>query len=199
MSCVGDAFKPKPLVAAELMTEFGGVEDTEELRADGPFRKDYTFVPGFSDMRYQRDCDLSKLHRGEIRGSEVRTLSHNLRWYRATMGKGADPDNTRVVAAVSEGYRPVTIKDRGKEWFKDLPPRSIEMPDGTIKSAGGDLTLFVCDRDVAAKNAMRKKIKTEESVQGMEFEKGGLGTVKIKGADPYVERTIGTQPREANQ
>jgi hypothetical protein len=193
-----DPYKPKQLVDANLVTEFGGVEDMEQFKDEGPGYNSYTFVPGFSDMRYQRDLDLARLHRGEIKGKDVRTLDWNCRWFRTTKGAGSEPDNTRTVHAKADGYRPAMWDDIGKvPWLTEAPPGASKGPDGTIRISGGDLQLMVIDKAGAAKIAMRRKIRTEESVDGMEFATGGLGSVgkSVKGADPYVEKTIGTQAK----
>ena len=192
-----DGFKPRPLVDANLVTDFGGVELTPEFMAEGTGQKDYTYVPGFSEMQVNRQLDLAALHRGEIRGKDVRTLDYNARWYRCA-NKAGEADNGRAVAALNEGYVPATKNDIGKPWLTKLPPRAQIMPDGTIRISGGDLQLFVTGKENAAKNAMRKKIRTEEMVDGMEFSSGGLGTV-TKVADPYVEKTIGTPANGGNQ
>ena len=192
-----DPYKPKQLVDANLVTEFGGVELTPEFLAEGVSGRDYLYVPGASDLRVQRDTDLARFHRGEIKGKDVKTLDWNARWFRTVKGTGSDPDNTRTVHAKSEGYRAATEKDIGAPWLTHMPPGAVKGPDGTIRSAGGDLQLYVIDGAGAAKLAMRRKIRTEESVDGMEFAAGGLGSIgkSVKGADPYVEKTIGTQAK----
>lgn len=186
-------FKPKQLIDANQITEFGGVELSAEFIAEGMAQRDYLYVPGGSDARYNRDKDLSRLYRGEIKGNEVRVLQHNVRWFRTVKGAGTDPDNTRVVHAKNQGYRPATNADLGQPWLTEMPPGGMLAPDGTIKTAGGDLALFVADQRTAARNAMRKKMATEQSVDGMEFKTGGLGQVggRLAGADPFVEKTIG--------
>lgn len=201
-----DPFKPKPLVSANVLTEFGGVEMTPEFMNEGPAQRDYLYVPGPSDRRYERDIALSALHRGEIKANEVPTLEHNVRWFRIVSGAGSDPDMKRTVTAKTQGYRPVLWDEIGEgRVITDYPPGAMKAPDGTVRLAGGDQALFICDRANAARNAMRKKIRTEDSVDGMEFkvdENGaGLGTVgkQLRGADPYVQRTIGTEPREATK
>ena len=199
---MADGFKPKPLVDANLVTEFGGVEDLEQFKQEGPFRQDYLYVPGGSDMRYKRDTDLSRLYRGEIRAGEVATMDFNPRWFRCTEGgKGSNPDQTRPVQAMNDGYKAATKADVGQPWLTALPPNAVVAPDGTIRNSGGDLQLFVADKTTAARNAMRKKIKAEDSVQGMEFQAGGLGQVgkQHQGADPYVEKTIGTNAKGATK
>ena len=187
-------FKPKPLVAVNLVTEFGGVEDLEEFRnGEDPLARDYLRVPGPSEKRYERDQAIAAHFRGEIKGDEVPVLTHNARWFRAVKGSGSDPDNTRLIHAKNEGYRPVMQSDIGPgKVITALPPGAQVAADGTIKTAGGDLVLFIADQKTAARNAMRKKIRAEESVDGMEFQAGGLGEVGAKAkADPLVEKTIG--------
>jgi hypothetical protein len=188
-----NGFKPKPLVDANLVTEYGGIEDMEQFRDEGAGQHDYTYVPGSSDARVARDGDLTRLHRGEIRAKEVRTLDHNCRWFRMVKGAGSDPDMMRAAHATNQGYRAATQKDIGQPWMTALPPGGRIAPDGTIKSSGGDLALYVIDKQGAAKIAMRKKIATEEAVDGMAFQAGGLGAVggQVKGAAPTVDRKLG--------
>lgn len=197
-----DAFKPKPLVDAALNTEFGGVEDLDQFKTDGAAQRDYLRVPGFSDMRYKRDTDLSEYYRGEIKGKDVSTLDWNARWFKTVKGAGNDPDTSRLVHAKGQGYRVVMWDEIGKvPWLTEAPPNAIKAPDGSIRISGGDLTLCVADKDAAARNAMRKKIRAEESVDGMQFKDGGLGAVgdKVKGAEPYVQRSIGTPAKGDTQ
>jgi hypothetical protein len=190
-------FKPKPLVDVNLVTEFGGIEITDEFRNEGVSQGDYSYVPGFSEMRVNRELDLAALHRGEIKGKDVRTLDWNCRWFRRTE-KNGQPDNSRIIDGKNDGYRPVTKDDEGKPFMKTLPPNAYYAPDGVVTISGGDLVLMVADKERAAKNAMRKKIHTEEMVDGMEFSSGGLGVVG-KAAGAYVEKTIGTQAKGDNQ
>jgi hypothetical protein len=183
----------KQLVNANLITEFGGVEETPDFRNEGVAQHDYTYVPGFSDLRRKRDTELGQLARNEIRANEVSTLPVNVRWYRTVQGKGSEPDMMRAYAAQNQGYKAVTKADIGQPWLTRLPPGAIEAPDGTIRSSGGDLALYVINQQGAARNAYRKKKATEDMIDGMEMKAGGLGHVaqSHKGADPVVEKTIG--------
>jgi hypothetical protein len=190
-------FKPKKLVDANLVTEFGAIELTDEFRSEGVGQRDYSYVPGFSEKRVNRELDLAALHRGEIKGRDVRTLDENLRWFRRTE-KNGQPDNSRIVDGKNQGYRPVTRSDVGQSWMTEPPPNSYFAADGVCTISGGDLVLMVCDKEHAARNAMRKKILTEEMVDGMEFTSGGLGNVG-KHAEAFVEKTIGTQAKGDNQ
>jgi hypothetical protein len=190
-------FKPKPLVDANLVTEFGAIELTDEFRREGASQGDYSYVPGFSEMRVNRELDLAALHRGDIKGKDVRTLDWNCRWFRRTE-KNGNPDNGRITAAKNQGYRPVTKNDEGSAFMTRLPPNAYYAADGVVTNSGGDLVLFVADKEHAARNAMRKKMLTEEMVDGMEFTSGGLGNVG-KHAQAYVEKTIGTQAKGDTQ
>lgn len=190
---MADGFKPKPLVDANLVTPFGGIEDLESFKVEGPARHDYSYVPGHSDKVVDRELALAKLHRGEIRAKDVPTLDWNVRWYRRA-AKDGDPDNRRLVAARNEGYRPMTKEDIGKPWLTEMPPGAHEAPDGTIRSSGGDLQLFYAPKEAAARNAMRKKILTEEMVDGMDMSFVQAGE-KVKGASPTVSKQIGNITR----
>jgi hypothetical protein len=190
-------FKPKPLVDVNLVTEFGGIEITDEFRNEGVSQGDYSYVPGFSEMRVNRELDLAALHRGEIKGKDVRTLNENLRWVRRTERNG-NPDNSRVIKAKGDGYRPVVRGDEGQPYMTRLPPNAYYAADGVVTNSGGDLVLMIADKEHAARNAMRKKILTEEMVDGMEFTSGGLGNVG-KHAQAYVEKTIGTHAKGDSQ
>lgn len=183
----------KPLVNVNLVTEFGGIEDLESFKAEGPTQRDYTYVPGFSEMRVKRDLALGAYKRHEIKASEVPILPVNLRWFRTVKGTGSDPDQMRIAHSKNLGYRAVTKADVGQPWLTAEPPGAQVAPDGTLKSAAGDLVLMMVDQQGAARNAMRRKIATEDMVDGMEMAEGGLGVVgkSHKGADPVVTKVIG--------
>jgi len=182
----------KPLVDINLVTEFGGIEDLESFKVEGPTQRDYTYVPGFSEMRHKRDMDLGAFHRHEIKANEVSILPVNLRWFRTVKGSGSDPDQMRIAHSRNLGYRAVEKKDIGQPWLTAMPPGAQVAPDGTIKSAAGDLVLCMVDQQGAARNAMRRKIATEDMVDGMEMMDGGLGVVgKTLKADPVITKQIG--------
>jgi hypothetical protein len=190
---VDNPFKPRPLVDVNVISEFGGVEDTKEFQEDGVGQRDYTYVPGFSDLRVARDLDLARLHRNEIKGRDVSTLPVNMRWFRTVKGTGSDPDQMRMAQARNQKYRAATKSDIGQPWLTELPPGGQIAPDGTIKSAAGDLALYVLDRENAAKIAIRRKKNIDETVSAVEFQVGGLGQVgsQHKGANPTVDTKIG--------
>jgi hypothetical protein len=188
--------KERQLVDANQITDFGGVEgDLASLDNETGFRHDYTYVPGFSDLRYELDVAKGEVHRHERRASELPILPVNMRWFRTVLGKGSDPDQMRAYAALNQGYRPANKTDVGQQWLTKLPPGAKYAPDGSIQSAGGDLALYVIDQQGAARNAYRKKKATEEMVDGMEMKAGGLGHIaqQHKGADPTVVKQIGAE------
>ncbi len=175
--------KKKPLVDINLVTEFGGIEDLESFKAEGITQRDYTYVPGFSDMRQKRDLDLGAYKRHELKAREVSVLPVNMRWFRTVKGTGSDPDQMRIAHSHNLGYRAATKDDIGQRNSAAL----------AAMKAAGDLVLCVADQQTAARNAMRRKIATEDMVDGMEMSEGGLGAIgkQLKGADPVVTKTIG--------
>lgn len=185
-----DGFGPKPLVDVNLTTEFGEIHESDVFNADGVQHHDYTYVPGFSEMKVERDLAIAKLHRREIKPNEVPLLPVNLRWFRTVKGTGSDPDQMKVAHARNLGYRAATKEDIGKPYLTAMPPGGILAADGTIKTAAGDNILMVIDQRGAAKNAMRKKILTEQMVDGIQYANDGLGGVgaKAKGADPSITK-----------
>jgi hypothetical protein len=193
---VDNPFKPRPLVDVNVVSEFGAFHEAEgTTEAESLENRDYTYVPGFSNMRKTRDLDLARLHRGEIKGKEVSTLPVNMRWFRTVKGSGSDPDQMRMAAARNNKYRAVTKADLDAKhpWLTELPPGAQIAPDGTIKSAAGDLALYVTDRENAARIAIRRKKNIDESVSAVEMQIGGLGQVgsQHKGANPTVDTKIG--------
>ena len=185
----------KPLVDVNLVSEFGGIEDMATFRNEGVTQRDYTYVPGFSEMRQKRDLDLGAYARHEMKANEVSILPVNLRWFRTVKGTGSDPDQMRIAHSRNMGYRPLTKDDLAAKhaWLTELPPGAQIATDGTIKSAAGDLVLCYVDQQGAARNAVRRKIATEEMVDGMEMADGGLGAVgkTVKGSEPVIVKQIG--------
>ena len=187
-------FKPKPLVHVNQVSEFGAFHEAEgTTEVESLAQRDYTYVPGFSDMRKRRDLDIAKVHRGDIKGKDVSILPVNMRWFRAVRGSGSDPDQMRMAHARNQKYRAVTKDDIGQPWLTELPPGGQIAPDGTIKSAAGDTALYVTDRENAARIAMRRKKNLDETIAGLEYEVGGLGQVgsQHKGAHPTIDTKIG--------
>lgn len=180
----------RPLVDVNLTTEFGEILESEAFQADGVAHHDFTYTPGFSEMKVDRDGDIQRHARHEIKASEVRVLPVNLRWWRTVKGSGSDPDQMRVARARNLGYRAVTEADIGQPWLTEMPPGAMLAADGTIKTAAGDNVLMVADQQTAARNAMRKKRLTEEMVDGIQYTDEGLGKVGER-AEAFVTRETG--------
>lgn len=152
---------------------------------------DHTYVPGFSDMRRDRDLAIAKLKRGEIASSDVPTLPVNLRWTRAQRVSG-EPDNTKLWTAAQRGYVPVKADQVGKEaWLKALPLGAVKDAQGMIRN--GDTVLTVATAQRAGQNMAEKAKRTRERMTSAqenfaaELNKQRANT---KGADPYVETSV---------
>ena len=143
--------KKKPLLDAMIRTEFGDVL-AEGVYAD-PERvaEDITYVPGFSEMRVERDKALGEVARGERDAVDVPQLPINLRWSRRSNTKG-DPDHSRSILAQNMGYEPVNAEtDKGQPWFTRLPEGAQILPGGLVVK--GDTVLMKCSKERAAKNS----------------------------------------------
>lgn len=186
---------PKPLLRTAPISEFGEVQFTEG-DDHGQAGQDFTTVPGWSDLRFQRDLAMAEVLAGTREAKDVQALPVNVRWTRRTNVNGTN-DGQKLMAANNRGYRNVNGHtaelggDIGQAWLTDLPPGARLLPDGTILNAAGDCQLMVCSQQQAAKNAYRKqKAMLDLSEQaGMKSINGeALPQVGIKGADPYVSK-----------
>jgi hypothetical protein len=172
-----------------VLTEFGEVyEDANFVSAH--VGTDHSYVPGYSDLRKQRDMDMAAVQRGEKKLKDVASLPVRLQWTRAMRVSGNEPDNTKEIQAGNDGYRTVTKADIGQVWLKELPPGAKIVAGGAIRK--GDVTLMVCDAPRAAKNAAQAQIQTMREVQ--DLSKRPLMAKENKGAAPYIESTLGTKP-----
>ena len=191
-----NAFGPKPIMDVNLITPFGGIEDLESFKQEGIAQRSYTYVPGFSEMLENYDSDVRQVHLREKSAKDVRILPVNLRWFRTVKGTGSDPDQMRVAHAKNLGYRAATKDDVGQAWLTEVPPGANVGPDGTIKSAAGDLVLMVANQQTAARNAVRRKMAAEAAVDGMQLEAEGLRKTgeKLK-ADPTISVQIGDKSK----
>lgn len=180
----------RPLVNTGIRTEFGDVLETAEFYQAGGQDRDLTYVPGFSDMRRDRDLAISDVASGKVdrRDAKISPLPVNLRWVRATTPKGA-PDAMKQIASAQNGYTTVNKSQVGKtEWLKALPPGATVEADGSIRK--GDLVLMVAEGKQAAKNAARRQAQTNTMVRSAEEAVGGLKALSgaAQGADPFVRQ-----------
>lgn len=175
----------KPLVDAVAVTEFGGIEDLAEFRDEA--QHDYTYVPGFSDLRRQRDRELGEVVAGERKAANVSTLPVNLRWVRDTGSYG------KTGSARMQGYQAVTKADLDAKppWLTGMPPGATMGPDGTIRTAAGDLVLMKTTRERAAKNVIRKQRAALAMADAVGADKDGfVATSKgMKGVHPTITKS----------
>lgn len=192
----------RPIVPTAPLTEFGDVDEAEirrELLTPAGVDRDKTFVPGFSEMRIQRDLALAEHQAGHRATGDIPSLPVNLRWARAVQ-KNGDADG-KLYGHQMNGYRLVNAKDKGAEWLKDLPGGADIRPDGSIRN--GDCVLMIADQKTAAKNAIRKQVETERRLTGVTevFEQRMQGRAGPKGdaSDGVDARTLkGAQPTIQN-
>ena len=186
------AASPKPIVATTVMTEFGEVLDDgsfyDAAGADG----DLTYVPGYSDLRRERDRMVAKVRRGEAKASEVPMLPVRLHWVRSNRVSG-EPDSTKQVQSSNDGYREVTVKDISPDnpWLKDMPPGAHKVAGGAIRK--GDVTLMVCEAPRAARNAARVRQQTDRLNTAAAARLMAEGD-RVKGCDPTYESKLADKP-----
>lgn len=156
-----------PLVVTAPASEFGSL--TQEVDFNDPhlMDRDMSFVPGFSNLRRERDIAVAEAvhHKRDVK--DIPELPVNMRWGR-NQNKRGEPDSTKLVSHNIKGYRPVTEKDVRPDnpWLTSLPPGAYVAADKTIRK--GDTTLLVATKQDAARNAHFKAETTKRRVTGME-------------------------------
>lgn len=184
----------RPLINSAPVSEFGDLREQAQFYDPNGQDRDGTYVPGFSEMRRERDIQLGQYARGQIAGQDVRTLPVNLRWGRNQL-KDGKPDSSKLFSHGRLGYRLVTKEDLGKEWLKETPGGAQWDAAGNLRN--GDTVLMVAEQAAAAKNAFNKAVRTEERVTGVlnsfsaEVAKSG---VRAKGVDPTITKLPPGQP-----
>src|SRR5688572_3727261 len=129
--------------------------------------RDHSYVPGFSEMRRNRDIKLGEVQRGEAHVSDLKALELpvNVRWARSHKSTGA-PDSSKQFGHSRRGYKLVNADEhKGQAWLTALPPGSQIGPDGSIRN--GDTTLMWCSREDAATNEAYKRRLTHERLHGV--------------------------------
>ncbi len=177
-------------------TEFGDVLEDASFYEVGGADRDRTYVPGFSEMRRNRDIALGDIASGRKSRHEVTvpSLPVNLRWTRTHKVGNSAPDSTKQIAAGSSGYRVVNADQIGKvPWLTKAPPGSTVDADGAIRV--GDTILMVADAKSAARNVARRQAQTVALTDAVASAQGGLLSVagRAKGSDPYVEKVSGSK------
>lgn len=179
----------RPLVNTEPVDEFGAITEDEQFDNPETVAGDLTYVPGWSEMRRQRDIQIAEWRNNRRLGKDVMTLPVNVRWGRR-MTVGQQPDSVKLQGHANTGYRAVTEKDKGQSWFTDLPPGSRVMKDGTIVNAAGDQVLLVCTAEQARKNRRRKAQAAEAQQETANEGSAALQNLSRQhpGSEPFLEK-----------
>lgn len=180
----------RPLVGATIRTEFGDVLEDASFYDTGGADKDLTYVPGFSDMRRDRDLELAAVASGQKARHEAKipVLPVNCHWARKTTPRGA-PDGRKSISYGNLGYRAATKDMIGKhDWLTEMPPGATFDADGTI--CKGDTVLMVTDAKNAARNVARRQAETNRMVGAAVDAAGGLMNLGARktGVDPHVRQ-----------
>lgn len=145
--------KERPLIATGFLSDYG---EAKVYADDGPTEigVDPTYVPGFSDLKFQRDRELNEARQGKRPPRKVTTLPVNCRWAQRTDVKGA-PTGRKITKHKKNGYRFATEADKGSDWLKELPDGAFVNAAGEIQM--GEMVLMVCPSERAAANQYRQQ------------------------------------------
>ncbi|HKR57140.1 MAG TPA: hypothetical protein VJS20_12640 [Gemmatimonadales bacterium] len=186
-----------PIVFTQPPPEFGELQMSPEFHDESAMSRDFTYVPGFSELRRQRDEAIVEVLQGKRSAKDVPTLPHNFRWARCQT-KAGEPDNRKVIRAGNRGYKAVTKDDVGEgKLLKELPAGASISADGTIRQ--GDTQLMIASADRVARNEFTKRAKTESSIKGAEAGFNAalkeFGVAPVQGAAPFIEKQVGHRVR----
>ncbi len=146
--------KKRPLIVSKPVDEFGEITAELEEMDQTNMAADMTYVPGWSELKYQRDAALADLAAGRGTAAEVPSLPVNVRLVRRS-GLNGNTDGRKLMMAFNNGYKPITKKHIGQAWFTALPPGARELEDGSIVNAAGDCQYMYCEGPRAALNKRR--------------------------------------------
>lgn len=170
----------RPLIRTSPVSEFGEF-DAEVLEAGAPNGRvmDPTYVPGWSELRYQRDLEMAEVVHGVRAAGDVKPLPGNVRLVRRSTAGGSF-DGRKLMASANNGYRPITKADVGEDWFTELPAGAKVLEDGSIVNAAGDMQYMFCTAQRAAANLRTKTQRmldmaavAGQAVKGGAVEAGG--------------------------
>jgi hypothetical protein len=180
----------KPIVPTTIRTEFGDVLESEAFQASSGAAGDFTYVPGYSDLRRQRDQDLKEVGEGKKKAADVTALPVRLQWVRSVRVNNS-PDNRKPVEFGNNSYRNVTLADKGQPWFTGMPEGAVVEAGGEIRQ--GDCTLMVVDGPKAARNAAGIQFRTNQMLRDTAAAQlMALGASK-PGSDPSFTVSQGEQ------
>lgn len=182
-----------PLIHTTPPPEFGELKETPEFNDPARMDRDFTYVPGFSELRRERDLAISEVLAGKRAAKDVPTLPRNFRWARCQSKKG-EPDSRKVIRSGNRGYKPVTKDDVGPgKLLPSLPGGAVAMPDGTIRQ--GDTMLMVATAADAARNEFNKRVRVESmekgAIEGFASAMRSAGLKSVTGATPTTEKHLG--------
>ncbi len=176
-----------PLIESLPLSEFGEFE--EDRQSATGVERDGTYVPGFSEMRINRDNKVGEFLRGEIKAADIPNLPVNLRWAR-DQNKAGQPDNTKPFNHARKGYRLVTKDDEGKDWFQKIPGGAQWNAAGNLRN--GDTVLMVATAKDAARNESNRRRELAARMSGVSnvFQQNLAkeGVRATKGTDPTIEQ-----------
>lgn len=174
----------RPLVPSQPLSEFGDLHQSADFNDPHLMDRDGSYVPGFSEMRRDRDIKVAEYQAGKIPASSVPSLPVNLRWARNQLKNGS-PDNSKPFVHGRKGYRAVTADQAGAAWLTELPPGAQIGPDNTIRN--GDCILMVADAKDAGRSERAKQRLTQERLKGIEysFEQNANQAGANPAAQPY--------------
>jgi hypothetical protein len=171
--------KVVPLKQSAPVSEFGemplgAVDESQGAPAD------LTYVPGWSELRYERDVQMAEYAQGARPASEVDALPGNVRWTRRMTAAGKE-DGKKLMLSKNAGYIALTSDDVGSPWLTSLPVGAVVQTDGTITNAAGDCVLTYADAVSAGRNARQKEAKMQRATAS--------AGEKMHGTDGNVEQT----------
>lgn len=152
------AKKVRPLIVSKPVDEFGEVTaELEDMEYAGG-NQDFTYVPGWSELRYERDLALAEVAQGRRTPGEVPALPVRVRMV-SRSGVGGSSSGHKLMRAFNDGYKPITKAHLGQVWFTKMPPGARELEDGSIVNAAGDCQYMYVEGPRAALNAKRARDK----------------------------------------
>ena len=186
-----------PLIHTEPPPEFGELATSPDFLDPNAMNSDYTYVPGFSELRIARDNAIVEVLQGKRSAKDVPTLPVNFRWARC-QDKEGKPDTRKVIRAGNRGYRLVTQDQVGDgKLLASMPAGTKVGPDGSIRQ--GDTVLMVADAKDVARNEFQKRARTESATKGAEAGFAAalkeMGGVPVKGAAPFIQKEVGHRVR----
>lgn len=161
----------RPLVAAPMPA----FTDAQREASANYGSQDYTFIPGYSDRRTEREVERRK-------GNAGPKLSHRFHWVRTKRPSGT-PDLRKSFEFRSKGYVPVKVDQ--------LPALGITMPPAGAVNADneivvGDTTLYVCTAATAAKNERDWRRATDQAAADLN-QKAVAGGVEVTDHEQFAD------------